>query len=79
MDIEMTLRELMETYKGIVKAIHDGNSCLSLEAQWLIKDLIANGIRLADEYDFEEILDSKTEIHDSIMFLSEFKGVGNAK
>lgn len=79
MDIEIATKEHVETCRGIVKAIHDGHSFLSLEAQWLIRHLIASGVRLADEYDFEEILDSKTEVHDAIMFFLTLREVCDAK
>lgn len=71
--------EKIETCKGIVKAIRDGQSFLSLEAQWLITNLISSGVRLADQYGFEEMLDTDIEVHDAIVFFSALKGVDDAK
>lgn len=67
MEIESATNEEIETWKGIIKAIHDGHSCLSLEVQRLILHLVKSGKILADKYGFEELLDSYIWEHDAVV------------
>lgn len=67
MEIESAMKEEIVVWKGIIKAIHDGHSCLSLEVQRLILHLVKSGKVLADKYGFEELLDSYIWEHDAVV------------
>lgn len=72
MDIDVAMNEEIGVWRGIVQAIDDGHSCLSPEVQRLILHLLESGKTLTDDYDFEEIIDSKTGVHDAIMLFFGF-------
>lgn len=55
-----------EDWRGVIRAIIDGHSCLPQESQEIILALIRSGKILAKQYGFEEMLDASQEAHDAI-------------
>lgn len=74
MEIEPAMKEEIEVWKGIIKAINDGHSCLSPEVQRLILHLVKSGKILADKYGFEELLDSYIWEHDAVVLFDSLSG-----
>lgn len=74
MEIKSAMKEEIETWRGIIKAIHDGHSCLSLEVQRLIIHLVISGELLCRKYGFDEMLDADLNEHDAIAMFEALYG-----